>query len=212
MRALAGVPMGVWLAVSAQAQPCCGPVTPRGRQLASFLESSDAVHLWRSGWHVDWRTGERDRPAPGGPAAKTHCSAFVAALALRLGIYVLRPPQHSQQLLANAQMRWLHESGEQSGWSALGSDAAAQEAANGGWFVVEAYENPDRHRPGHIAIVRPSEKTRTGLHDDGPQETQAGTHNAFSMTTREGFRAHRGAWEPGGGGSLRYYRHDVAWP
>src|SRR6478735_1349217 len=79
------------------------------------------------------------------------------------------PAAAQQQLLANAQMRWLHESGEQSGWSALGSDAAAQEAANGGWFVVEAYENPDRHRPGHIAIVRPSEKTRTGLHDDGPQ-------------------------------------------
>ena len=73
---------------------------------------------------------------------------------------MLRPPQHSQELLANAQMRWLRDHGAEYGWRMLPSDVEAQEAANRGELVLEAFENPDPHRPGHIAIVRPSEKTR----------------------------------------------------
>ena len=37
----------------------------------------------------------------------THCSAFVASFSKQLGVYMLRPPDHSPTLLANAQMRWL---------------------------------------------------------------------------------------------------------
>src|SRR4051812_46582536 len=88
------------------AEPCFGPITPQGRQLEPFLGSSGVDHLWLAGWPVAWRTGEEDRAVPGGPEAKPHCSAFVAARAERVGIYVLRPPQHRQSLLANAQMRW----------------------------------------------------------------------------------------------------------
>jgi hypothetical protein len=199
------------LAAPARAQPCCGPITPDGERLARFLDQSGVEHLWEAGRHVDWRTGEADRAEPSGHEAKTHCSAFVGAMADRLGIYVLRPPQHPQELLANAQMRWLRDNGAAAGWRSLASPLAALKAANRGELVLEAFENPDRHRPGHIAIVRPSLKTRAALEREGPQETQAGERNALSTTTAAGFRHHRGAWETGGTGGLRYYVHAVDW-
>jgi hypothetical protein len=196
----------------ARAEPCCGPITPAGQGLTRFLDGSDVMQRWLAGWHVDWRSGQKDRAQSGGPAAKTHCSAFAAAMTERLGVYVLRPPEHGQELLANAQMRWLRVHGAEQGWQALPSYVAAQAAANRGELVLEAFENPDPHKPGHIAIVRPSEKAREALDRDGPQETQAGEQNALSTTTEAGFRHHPGAWEPDGAGSLRYYVHVVAWP
>lgn len=200
---------GMAVGSAASAQPCCGPITPEGERLAHFLDDSDVMHRWLSGWHVDWRTGEKTSTEPGGPDAKTHCSSFAAAMAERLDIYVLRPPQHRQTLLANAQMRWLRDHGAEDGWHELASYVDAQAAANRGELVLEAYENPDPHRPGHIAIVRPSNKTREELDRVGPQETQAGEENALSTTTAHGFRHHRGAWLPNGMGSLRYYAHAV---
>ena len=195
--------------MTSAAEPCCGPITSAGEHLARFLDHSDVTQRWLSGSHVDWRTGERDRPEPGGPDAKTHCSAFVGAMADKLGVYVLRPPEHQQQLLANAQIRWLREQGAAAGWRGLASYVEAQAAANRGELVLEAVENPNPHKPGHIAIVRPSDKTRAELDRDGPQETQAGEVNAISITTAEGFRHHHGAWEPDGAGTLRYYAHTL---
>lgn len=116
----------LWLAAPANAQPCCGPITPDGEHLARFLDSSDVARRWLAGWHVDWLTGEVDRAEPGGPEARTHYSAFVAAMAYRLGIYVLRLPQHPQNLLANAQMRWLREHGTDDGWRELAAYVDAQ--------------------------------------------------------------------------------------
>ena len=213
MRAvLIGLMALVCLAVPARAEPCCGPITPDGEKLRAFLDSSDVLHRWLAGQHIIWDTGELDPSRPTGPNAATHCSAFAAAMAMRLGIYVLRPPDHSQALLANAQMRWLGEHGTEQGWQELPSYVAAQEAANHGELVLEAFENPDRHRPGHIAIVRPSLKDRELLDAHGPEETQAGGHNALSTTTKHGFANHPGAWLPGGGGAIRYYAHTVTWP
>jgi hypothetical protein len=192
-------------------QPGCGAITPAGQRLTQFLDRSDVTQLWMAGWHVNWRTSEKDHAEAGGPEAKTHCSAFVAAMAERLGIYVLRPPAHKQSLLANAQMRWLRDHGMAHGWRKLASYVEAQSAANRGEFVLEAFENPDPHKPGHIAIVRPSGKSRTELDRDGPQETQAGAQNASSATTAWGFRNHPGAWATAGSGSLRYFAYPVNW-
>jgi hypothetical protein len=200
------------LATAVHAQPCCGPITAAGERLERFLDASEVTQRWLAGWHVDWRSGEKDRAEPGGLEAKTHCSAFVAAMTDRLGVYVLRPPQHRQELLANAQMRWLRDHGAEHGWRPLASYVAAQEAANRGELVLEAFENPDSHKPGHIAIVRPSEKTRLELDKAGPQETQAGEQNALSTTTALGFRHHPGAWLPDGTGGIRYYAHPVSLP
>jgi hypothetical protein len=206
---MAGVPASG--PARAQSSPCCGPVTAEGRLLARFLDSTGVDHLWPAGWHVNWETGEPDRPHPGGPAAATHCSAFVAAVAGRLGVYVLRPPEHPQELLANAQIRWLAREGAAWGWRPVSSAEQAQRLANEGALVFAAFENPDPHRPGHIAILRPSEKSAAQLAGDGPQISQAGEQNSLSMTMRNGFRHHRGAWLPGGGGGAKFFVHAVDW-
>ena len=197
---------------AALAQPCCGPITPEGERLRRFLDQSDVEHLWQAGIHIMWDTGEPDPDRPAGRPSATHCSAFAAAMAKRLDIYVLRPPEHSQALLANAQMGWLGEVGSAYGWRELPSYVEAQEAANRGELVLEAFENPNPRKPGHIAIVRPSLKTREMLDAQGPEETQAGAINAISTDTADGFRHHHGAWLPGGGGAIRYYAHVVNWP
>lgn len=196
----------------ARAQPCCGPVTPQGRALAQVLDTTGVEHLWLAGRHVDWRTGKTNRPEPGGPEAKTHCSAFVAAVAERLGVYILRPPQHRQELLANAQLRWLDADGAATGWGPVADVEQAQTLANRGALVVAAYRNPNPHRPGHIAIVRPGEKSRAALDQDGPDEIQAGTANYLSVPLAVGFRRHRGAWPPGGPNSIRFFGHEASPP
>jgi hypothetical protein len=202
---------GLCAGPAAQAQPCCGPISNDGQRLAALLDATGVDRLWLAGWHIDWRTGESDRAKPGGPDAKTHCSAFVASVADRLGIYVLRPPEHPQNLLANAQMGWLTQQGAAHGWRPVGDAAMAQRLANTGVLVVAAFANPDPHRPGHIAVIRPSLKTAAELIADGPQEAQAGEINAVSTTVANGFRHHRGAWQPGGTGAIRFYGHAVAW-
>ena len=199
--------------VAAHAEPCCGPITPQGRQLARFLDDSGVDHLWLAGWHIDWATGEADREEPGGPEAKTHCSAFAAAMAERLRTsIVLRPPDHAQALLANAQMRWLRDHGAEQGWQELASPVEAQAAANRGELVLEAFENPDPRKPGHIAIVRPSDedarraRPRWPAGDAGRRAECAQHHHRRrgSVTTPA-----RGC--PAAGGALRYYAHAVDW-
>jgi hypothetical protein len=148
----------------ARAQPCCGPITAEGKRLAAFLDASGVDHLWLAGWHVDWQTGTADRPEPGGPEAKTHCSAFVAAVAERLGAYILRPPEHRQSLLANAQMGWLGRDGASSGWQPAAGAAAAQQMANAGMLVVAAFQNPDPHS---ITIATGFRRHRGAWQPDG---------------------------------------------
>ena len=99
-----GLVVALGLAGSAHAAPCCGPITPAGERLAQFLDDTGVDHLWQAGQRVNWETGE---PIQVGKQTSTHCSAFAAAVAERLGVYILRPPQHPQDLLANAQMGWL---------------------------------------------------------------------------------------------------------
>lgn len=194
----------------ARAQPCCGPITADGQRLVAVLDGTGVDHLWLAGWHVDWRTGETDRPEPGGLEAKTHCSAFVASLAERLGVYMLRPPDRPQNLLANAQMGRLARQDRAYGWRPIADAAEAQRLANAGLLVVAAFANPNPHRPGHIAVIRPSLKSAAELIAEGPQETQAGETNVVSTTIATGFRHHRGAWQPGGS-VIRYYAHPIGW-
>ena len=108
-------------------------------------------------------------------------------------------------------MGWLARQARSYGWHPVGDALSAQQLANTGALVVAAFANPDPDRPGHIAAIRPSLKTAIELIADGPQETQAGETNALSTTIAAGFRHHRGAWQPGGGGAIRYYAHAVDW-
>jgi hypothetical protein len=178
---------------------CCGPITPAGHQLAATLDSMNVESLWLAHEHVNWETGEPDRGANDeGPGNHTHCSAFAAAAAKKLGVYLLRPPEHGQLLLANAQAEWLGSSAaRKAGWQRVAEMREAQRLANRGNLVLVLFPNPDQHVPGHIAIVRPSEKSLTALQENGPQIIQAGTHNHASTNVRIGFLNHPGALPDG---------------
>jgi hypothetical protein len=203
-------------AVHAQAivphESCCGAITPAGYRLATMLDSMDVEHNWLAHEHVDWETGKSDRPADfKGHDMATHCSAFAAAVGERLDIYMLRPPDHPQTLLASAQAEWFHgHDGVRKGWLPLegpGHEQRAQELANQGNLAVIVYESPDPHKPGHIAIVRPSEKSADALRTEGPQIAQAGAQNHNSSIAALSFTHHPGAWPNG----VRYYWHPVDW-
>jgi hypothetical protein len=194
----------------ALAAACCGPVTASGARLVTFLDGSGVDHLWLPGFKVNWQTGAAIS-AWADRRPHTHCSAFVASIAMRLGIYVLRPPEHSVVLLANAQMAWLRSAAAMAeGWVALPDVAEAQTRANQGDLVLAAFENPDPDKPGHIAIVRPSNIEAATLVANGPFITQAGAHNTLSAPLDRGFAGHRGAWIDGGRGSVRFFAHSIA--
>jgi len=142
-------------------------ITPAGKHLAEVLDSMQVEKHWLAGETVHWRTG---KPDPKGKQGATHCSAFVAAVGARLGIYLLRPPEHSQELLASAQHRWLEKEGREHGWKLVSSPWKAQELANRGVLVVASFQNPDRHKPGHIAVVRPQYKVRAGGQGTGTRD------------------------------------------
>jgi hypothetical protein len=187
--------------------PCCGSITPAGERLSDTLDSMNVESLWLVHEHVNWETGEQDRgPDYTGPGIHTHCSAFAAAAAKRFGIYLLRPPEHGQILLANAQYDWLaSDEGRHAGWQPAGGMREAQRLANEGSFVLAVYQNPDAHTPGHAAIVRPSKRSMDTLLADGPELIQAGQHNHNQVNARVAFENHPGAFPDG----IRYYAHGI---
>jgi hypothetical protein len=184
-----------------------GEITPAGRQLAAVLDSMHVEQLWLAGRQVNWRTGEPNGKVYTNGTSHTHCSAFAAAAAEKLGIYLLRPPEHSAILLANAQQEWLCGAGSNEGWQAVKSPQAAQELANEGELVVVTCKNPDASRPGHIAVVRPNAKSDAAIQAEGPEIIQAGAHNYTRTTTREGFQNHPGAFDKH---ELLYFAHTVS--
>jgi hypothetical protein len=193
---------------ASSAEPsCCGPITDQGRRLLSILDGMNVESLWLAHEHVNWQTGEPDKPEDySGPGRSTHCSAFAAAVGYQLGIYMLRPPEHGQILLANAQAKWFRSpAGIQSGWHPVEGARDAQSLANRGELVVIVFESSDPHRPGHIAIVRPAHRPTRLLEENGPEIIQAGQKNHTKTSAKVGFLAHPGAWPDG----VLYYAHAV---
>ena len=169
-------------------------VTAAGQRLARRLAAFGVETRWIAGQRVDWETGEPNgRPTRAG-SKHTHCSAFVASAAKQMGIYILRPPQHSPVLLANAQVDWLASEGAAAGWQRLDGPVSAQQRANLGDLVVVGYRSRFDNHPGHIAIVYPAAKSEAGILAEGPQVSQAGRVNATSIAMKEGFAGHSPAW------------------
>lgn len=186
--ALAGV-----VGAQSASTPCCGVISPDGQKLLAYLDSLHVDKLWLPHQHVSWQTGERMLSIHTGHEPKTHCSAFAAAAAKRLNIYMMRPPDHSQIHLAAAQEKYfLSRQGRRDGWVEVHSADDAQARANRGEFVVLVYGMGASS--GHIAIVRPSLKSQVQLDLEGPQTTQAGGHNFESGTAKFSFVFHEGAW------------------
>ena len=205
-RALAVIAMLIW-ASAGSAASTTEAVTPNGEWLARKLEAMGLENKWIAGHHVDWRTGLPDGRPEVSPGRHTHCSAFVAAAAEKLGVHILRPPEHLQILLANAQFEWLGEDGADEGWRSLPDGESAQAAANAGELVVAAYESHRDTKPGHIAIVKPASRSEAELAADGPLVTQAGTVNSAAVSLRAGFSGHPAAWRDH---EVRYFAHAVA--
>jgi len=167
-------------------------ITPAGQKLSQALDGMDVAQHWIAGQHVDWKTGDPD----GKPGEKaSHCSTFVAAASDRLGAYILRPPEHNQFLLANAQHEWLMETGASQGWLRIRKLDQAQGLANKGFLVVASFKNPDPKRPGHICIVRPAVKSPDQIENEGPEVISAGMQNYQSTTMKNAFRLHPGAFD-----------------
>jgi LmbE family N-acetylglucosaminyl deacetylase len=187
-------------------QLCQAQILAPAQRLAQTIDALDVEHRWPAGVHVRWDTGMPDGVAESGWGKHTHCSAFAAAAAQRAGIYLLRPPEHQQLLLANAQYDWLATEGAAQGWRPLQDGLEAQRYANQGWFVLATYKNHRGDLPGHIAIVRPSDKDASTIALEGPQITQAGGTNYRSVALRTGFAGHPSAWARH---EVRFYAHAV---
>jgi len=183
-------------------------ISTDGERLARLLDSMHVEAHWPAGVHVNWETGVPDGRTETTEGMHTHCSAFVAAAAKQLGISILRPPEHGQILLANAQYDWLADSRATHGWQALTDAKSAQGYANRGWLVVATYRNHQDNKPGHIAIVRPSTKSDRAVESEGPQVAQAGSVNYGSTSLAQGFAGHSAAW---GQHEVRFYAHVVDW-
>jgi hypothetical protein len=183
-------------------------IAPEGARLSRMLDQTHVEQLWPAGLHVSWETGAPDGKPEKTDGKHTHCSAFVASTAKKLGVYILRPPEHGQILLANAQYDWLADEGPRQGWREIHGGLQAQQSANRGDLVVATYRNHRDNKPGHIAIVRPNEKSRREIEQEGPQIIQAGGTNYTSTTLKRGFAGHSAAWTHD---EVRYYTHSIDW-
>jgi hypothetical protein len=183
-------------------------ITTNGMRLAALLDNMNVEQLWLAHQKVYWQTGlPKSEPVMDGKP-HSHCSAFVAATAKKLHIYILRPPEHSSVMLANAQAYWLATEGRENGWKAVRTAEKAQRLANRGILVVAVYRARDEGRSGHIAIVRPSVKDPEQIRAQGPQIIQAGIENYTSTSLEQGFKHHRQAWQKR---RIRFFSHEIDW-
>lgn len=191
--------------------PLCLALEPVGEQAAKLSQALDAMQVeehWIAGAIVDWKTGDPTGKPITDSGKHTHCSQFAAAACERLGIYLLRPPEHSAVLLANAQSDWLQsEKGRKKGWNPVPNAVAAQDWANKGHLVLATFKNPDPKKSGHIAIVRPGLQSAADLAAEGPFVIQAGLRNAASISLKKGFTSHPGAFSKG---EIRFFEHELS--
>lgn len=210
-------------------EPMLDYVAAGGPRLAEFLDALLVDRYWLKGHHIVWQTGQQNAPIGVGRSRYTHCSTFVAAAAMRLGIYILQPPFHNEYLLASAQDHWLRgylryqgKTAADAGWVRLGrgvESAAinlAQNVANKGKFVLASFaQRPivddvtgePMAVPGHIAIVRPQEPPVNVVAMDSPTLAvcAAGHVNSAAISIETSFAEHPGAWP----NNIDFYAHDT---
>lgn len=192
------------------AESCCEIVTPAGHRIENVLDSSDVEHLWPKDQPIEWSTGRAIGPVGSEiHEPDTHCSAFTAAMAQRLGIYLPHPPAYSPLRLSEAQLAYMASgAGRRDGWTKVATPEQAQSLANQGQLVLVGYKgNHDKyaHQAGHIAVVRPSVRSVMQIRDSGVQMTQAGESNRRITTAKFGFRHHEGVWPD----HLQYFAHQI---
>jgi len=132
LRAATAICVFVVLVVFAGATHPADTITPQAQAMMKVLDGMGVESKWIAGEHVYWDTGLPTGVPETSSGKHTHCSAFVAAAAKNLGVYILRPPEHGQKLLANAQNEWLAEEGAARGWVKL-ADAKLPTAGSSWW-------------------------------------------------------------------------------
>jgi hypothetical protein len=147
-----------------------------GERLRSFLRATNVQNLWLPYARVDWRTGVRSEATEGPPQPQTHCSAYVAAVAERLGVRMLNADTapNGAMNLSKSQARAIERSGE---WLRAHGAVDAQERANAGALVLGCF-SPAKG-VGHIFVVTPRERVLEDVLAAGVALTQAGFVNAF---------------------------------
>lgn len=141
----------------------CTGLSGTAATTCALIDTLNLTGRWLAGQHVNFLAGTPDRPVGATPfATTTHGGSFAAAAAQQLGVYLLRPPQATQQGLENAQFVWLWNQAAsnpvrvpaptaavpRAGWTVLGNSqdgaalTAAQTLANAGYLVLAATTNP----------------------------------------------------------------------
>jgi hypothetical protein len=78
--------------------------------------------------------------------------------------------------------------------------------ANTGALVVASYQASSGS--GHIAVLKPSNRTDVSVDAFGPQECQSGDYNFADTNIVTGFNQHPGAFPS----NILYYSHAVTYP
>jgi len=201
----AGIGAGLASATSGAMVIGATNITDQGHALSAFLDSLQVERYWDNGESVNWLTG-----ATGGDGTNktvgvaSHCSAFAAAVARLLDVYLLRQPDASDLNLANNQAAWL-VTNQTCGWYAIPRSTDAQHIANVGALVVASLK--EDVGSGHIAVLRPSTKSDAEILANGPQECQSGIYNYNDTDVRTGFGQHDYPLD-----RILYYGHAVAHP
>ena len=188
--------------------PPARPMTPSRRRRRRWPRARrhGRRDKWIAGENVYWESG-----LPTGVPETCPASTPIAARSSppprrsSASIFCARR-EHGQKLLANAQNEWLAEEGARP-WLAQarrrqrGASRRQSRPARGG-------ELPQSHddRPGHIAIVRPGNKTAEQIAAEGPDVIQAGSVNKTSISLKDGFAGHPAAWRDH---EIAYYAHEV---
>ena len=175
-------------------------ISEGGDRLRVFLDGTHVETRWIADYHVVWQTGQRNGPAEGDPAHHTHCSAYVAAAALYVDIYILRPPNHKQlhpgerasrlapaAAGATADLPPRNRDGARLGSSGKATDVLddAITAANAGKLVVAGYLQPlvGTQVEGR-GISSSSDHRESFPSDEGPQVVTAGVRNFKSASMK----------------------------
>ena len=69
-----------------------GELSPGGTRLRDYIDGLQIEANWIARNHIVWQTGQKNGTSGVGQESHTHCSAFTAAVALYLDIYLIRRP------------------------------------------------------------------------------------------------------------------------
>lgn len=158
-----------WLAVDAPVQNKPG------------YRSAAALRAVVAQFDVEFNTRYRRTPYA------TFCNIFVTDVTKALNVEIphwLRDtnvPLGKRELNANGTLEWLMIIGTHNGWREVNA-TEAERRADDGYPTIAIWKNPNMNKPGHIAILLPSD-------GQGIQIAQAGAKNFNHGSLAAGFGA-----------------------